>query len=424
MKIYIKKGEIYSKPIEYILYILGKNKSETFIFTDKKNNSEIIVDHEDPLSVPICIDFYKNLLINNSYSWEFYFKDKLNIQCNDGRIDHLSTAFYMVNSFQEYNASAGKFDNYGRFMFDFSYQKKFGCIEENLVQKHFDLFCKENFSFNHLSLRIKKTKVFVSHDIDTIYGSFFEDGLWALNKGRIDIILKLLMQAILLKPDWVNMDKIVKINNEYDVKSTFFWLVNKGRGIENIKNADYSVKKIKNIILKLESFGLHKSCTTDSFNDELAKFSLPTHLNRYHFLKFQIPSAWNEIEKSPIKFDASLGFGERYGFRNNYGLPFQPYNIKENRRYDFLEVPLHLMDGTFHRSMKIPKNKTAELIIQFFEKNSENCILSLLWHNTYFTNYKYNGYLDEYKKILSYFHDTGLQSVTPREILNEYYENR
>lgn len=424
MNIYIRQGEVYSKPIEYLFNLLGKNKSKEFIFCKEKSDGEIIADHEHANSIPISAEFYKNVLIKRIFDWKFHFKIQPLIQSSDGRTDHLATAFYMLNCFQEYNLTSDKSDNIGRFKYVFSYQNKFGCVEENLVQKHFDSFCRETLPLAHLATKNKKTKVFLSHDIDTIYGSFIEDGFWAIKHGRLDIILKLISEAVMLKPGWINMDKIVKIHSEYELKSTFFWLVNKGKGVDNIKNADYSAKKIKHIISKIESNGLHKSCSKDSFNEELAKLPVPTKLNRYHFLRFQVPMAWNDIEKSDIKFDASLGFAERYGFRNNYGTPFRPYNINESKPYNFIEVPLNLMDGTFHRSMKIPKKKTAELIIQFFEKNKENCILSLLWHNTYFTNYKYNGYLDEYKKILSYFYEVKLPSITPKEILDEYYENQ
>ena len=82
------------------------------------------------------------------------------------------------------------------------------------------------------------------------------------------------------------------------------------------------------------------------------------------------------------------------------------------------------MDSTFQHYMKIPVNQSASSIISFLEKHKSDAIISILWHNTFFTNYKYKGYLDEYKKIIFYLVENGIQSVTPDELLNEYlYDN-
>jgi hypothetical protein len=142
--------------------------------------------------------------------------------------------------------------------------------------------------------------------------------------------------------------------------------------------------------------------------------------NRYHYLKFNLPNGYDNIEESGLKLDASLGFAEHYGFRNGYGYPFHPYNISKNDKYSFLEVPLNIMDGTFQRYMKVPIEKTADTIIDFLETNNQNALLSILWHNTFFSNYKYKGYLKEYKKILKYLYDSKFHNINQSEIIREF----
>jgi hypothetical protein len=166
---------------------------------------------------------------------------------------------------------------------------------------------------------------------------------------------------------------------------------------------------------------LHKSCCNYSLDEEVEMLTFPTNLNRYHYLKIALPGSWNSIESSKIRLDASLGFAERYGFRNSYGLPFRPYDIVNNQVYNFVEVPLNVMDTTFLVYMKVPSNKTASSIIDFIEKNKTNSVVSILWHNNYFTKYKYKGYLEEYKKILVYITESKLKHITPEEIIKEYY---
>ncbi len=420
MKIFIKRDEVYTKPLKYILSVLSKNKSIPVTFSQTKTDAQLIFDHTDSTSIAVNSWFYETLLKKKIFRHENYFTANCYILFPETKKqDYLATAFYMINCFQEYDNH--NVDKYGRYQFSGSYQNKFNCIEKNIVQACFDSFCNEYPVFGGSLKSDKKTKVFLSHDIDSIYGSFLQDGLWAIKKGRLDVILKLVMSEILLKPNWKNIDKIVKLHSEHDLKSTFFWLATQKIDSNKVKNADYSINKLGDLLSITKSNGLHKSCMSYSFDEELDMLPFKTNLNRYHFLKFAVPTAWENIQNSKINFDASLGFAERYGFRNSYGLPFKPYNIDTGEEYSFIETPLNVMDGTLYRYMKVPKNKTAQGIIDFIEKNKTNCIISILWHNPYFTNhYKYGGYLEEYKKVLLYLNEEGIKSITPDEIINEF----
>lgn len=423
IRIFIKKDQSYSKPIEYILSVFAKNKSCLLSCETDKAAAQLIFDHTDPDSLPINTEFYDSLLFKKIFNHEAYFeKEPCLLFPDSNKQDWLGTAFYLINSFQEYNSETQNesLDKFGRFRYDKSFQNKFNCIEKNVVQECFDSFAGEHKVCAGLSKVSRQSKVFISHDVDTVNGSFLQDGLWAIKRGRLDVILKLIMNEILSNPDWKNMDKITKLHSEHDLKSTFFWLATKKVAENRIKNADYSVGKLDHLIKKSTSHGLHKSCYNYSFEEELRMLPFDTKLNRYHFLKFNLPNSWDDIQRSELQLDASLGYAERYGFRNNYGLPFRPYNISTQTSYDFVEVPLNIMDGALHRYMKIPLKKTGSSIIDFFEKNKTNSIISLLWHNTYFTSYKYSGYLEEYKKVLFYLNESGIKSITPEEIINEF----
>lgn len=423
IRVFIKDDEIYSKPLEYILRILAKNISTPITLTHTKQEAQLIFDHTDALSLPINIDLYESLFNRKVFHHEVYLKkEPLILFPGTHNSDWLGTAFYMINSFQEFNNEPNNdlLDKYGRFRYDKSYQNRFDCTEKRLVQEYFDNFCKEYLPSVELRKVQRQTKVFISHDIDTIYGSFIQDGLWAIKKGRIDIILKLIMNEIMLNPHWKNIDQIAKLNSEYDLKSTFFWLAVKKTAKNRIKNADYSISKISNLIKNNYTNGLHKSCYSTSFDEELKMLPFSAEINRYHYLKINLPASWTDIETTSLQLDASLGFAERYGFRNSYGLPFRPYNCLTRSSFKFVEVPLNIMDGTISRYMSIPLKETASHIIDFIENNLTNSVISIIWHNTYFTNYKYSGYLQEYKKVLLYLNESGIEFITPKEIINEF----
>jgi hypothetical protein len=265
----------------------------------------------------------------------------------------------------------------------------------------------------------------LSHDIDTVFGAIKEDGFNVLKKGRFDLFLKMLLNVAMGKPEWLNMDKIMKLESAYDCKSTFYWIVNKGNIDAIQKNADYDFQssQIQNHFKKVNEDGfdngLHKSLSPETFDSELQKFGSKPLGNRYHYLKFNLPDGYSQIENAGIALDASLGFSEQWGFRNSYGLPFNPYNFEKKSHYNFVEVPLNVMDRTFfsrRMNLKVVEND----IFTFFDSNKQNAVLSILWHNNFFTEYKYSGYLSLYKKILAYIKENNFGTITPLEIINKY----
>jgi hypothetical protein len=156
-----------------------------------------------------------------------------------------------------------------------------------------------------------------------------------------------------------------------------------------------------------------------TIDQELAKLDVPTTFNRYHFLNFLPSRDWEKISASQLELDASLGFAEQYGFRNSYGSSFRPFDLRKQQAHDFVEAPLTFMDATFQRYMKVETTSVAGRIIGLYEKNSQDCHLSLLWHNTLFSEYKYGGFLGEYKKVLAYLHENRIPVVSPRDLIHE-----
>ncbi|TAL62900.1 MAG: hypothetical protein EPN85_01585 [Bacteroidetes bacterium] len=423
MKICIPANFIFGNELLYIWDVLAKNKNISYEMVEDKTYADLLIDDSPGSELPIAVEFYK-ALSKNIFSHQQHFQNDCLIRTADGRIDHLATAFYMINSFQEYHVQ--QFDELERFRYADSYQCKYKNIHENLVQNCFDKVVEQCPQLSRYKKQGLPSKVFLSHDIDSIHGALMQDGLVAIKQGKFGVLFKLLANAVMSRPDWLNMDKIMKIESEYDFRSTFFWIVSKGKVNERSVNADYDIQSpaIQNSIKQIgdngSSNGLHKSISPDTLKIEIEKSGFNPVSNRYHYLKFNLPQAWDDIENAKLQLDASLGFAEMHGFRNSYGLPFQPYNFETRKSYSFIEAPLNVMDGTFQRYMKLPVKETAKSVITFFEKNEQNCLHSVLWHNTFFTDHKYAGYLGEYKKILDYLYERKFQCLTDRQIINEY----
>lgn len=420
MNVFIRPNTNYYFPIVYVLKIIEKNKHTTFELVDDPARATILWDHTLVNSEAIHSAFYENLGAN----WDFFrhehcLSNHQSIVCSSGKEDVMATVLYMINGLQELQPKPEDMDQFGRFKYTASYQFKHNSMLENVVQKKIDAFCV----LHGIKGTDTPSTFFISHDIDTIYGSLTQDGFWSLKNFKIGAMFQLFAYELSRKPHWRNIDKMIRINDEYDVKTTFFWLVNQGLGQQGVKNADYSITKEKELLHLVETSGntngLHKSAHGMSINEELEKMPLATRYNRYHFLKFSRAYDWQKISESHLEFDASFGFAEHYGFRNSYGKAFQPYDLVNQKPHDFVEAPLHFMDGTFHKYMKLPTHQIGQTVIDFYEKNKVNCDLSLLWHNTYFTNFKYRSFVDEYKKILGFIYESKITCMTPQELMDK-----
>jgi peptidoglycan/xylan/chitin deacetylase (PgdA/CDA1 family) len=420
----VPPNESYSKPIEYVLRLIGHNKNIKFQSVDNPQLAQIVIG----TNVMVAESFYENLH-QGVFSHSFHFKNDSFIRNTEGAIDYLATIFYMVNCLQEYNPTEKALDKYGRFSFTESFQFRFQNITENLVQNCIDAFCEENEALKHLANQHKPSKVLLTHDIDSLYGAWKYESRWALKQGRLGLMFKIISEVFLQNHSWFNIDKMLKIHTEYDVKSTFFWITQQGRDNEGIKNADYNIqssiiqKTLTDVQNKGFEVGLHKSSLKTSFSEELNQ--LPKgyiSANRFHFLKFNVPQGWQDLEAGKVSLDTSLGFAEAYGFRNGYGLPFQPFDWVQQRTLKTLITPLNIMDATLLYYMKIPNNQIQNHIFDFLEKNKKDALLTLLWHNAEFSEYSFKAYLEVYKNILQYLNENKLEVTSVKHILKEFDE--
>ena len=177
MNVYVKKNTSYYYPVIYVIKIIEKNRNIKFNLLDGAENAKIIWDDKKDNSEIIALEFYRNLSNNlNDINHEKLFSSSPIITNQNKEEDLIATIFYLINSLQEIEPNDEDLDNLGRFKFSASYQFRFNNVNENLVEKLMDEFCAKH------SITGKKNDsvFFISHDIDNIYGSFLEDGFWAL----------------------------------------------------------------------------------------------------------------------------------------------------------------------------------------------------------------------------------------------------
>lgn len=415
------KNALYYGPVLWVFELIKQSYGIDLI-SDPSHRITIGPDAQNS----ICVNesFYVSLLKQKVYDEAYYFDIAPLIKNENGSPDYLSTIFYLVNGFQEYNLDDEKIDKYGRLDYKHSLQNRFSILENNIVQEYIQ---KLLFQVDpHLKIPLKKSRIFLSHDIDSVYGSLKYDSIWALKTGDILSMLKVIGQTAMKNPPWFNMDKVAKLESDHDVKACYYWIVQNGRGAHGEKNGDYSIfnQKIQQQMSYVEAkgneIGLHKSSMNTSFNEEKKKLDTSVLSNRFHFLKIDNPNSFSEMESCGIQSDSSIGFPYKMGFKNSFGLPYFPFDISKNKKFDVLEVPLHIMDGMFEITNEETSEKAYHRITQFIEQNSTNSIISILWHNSEMTNFAYKWSFHCYKRILQYIISNNYDTVLPSQLVKEY----
>lgn len=207
----------FAPEFDYLLKVLSVNTKHEI----KNSVNGLLIGSSPNATIQISKNF-----ITNFTQKKFSFKDNLGpsgfVEHENGTPDYWATAFYLLSCAQEYNSTP---DALGRFKFTESYQSAFNAASQNIVQ-----ICLDKMSAQlGITPYHEQTKFFLTHDIDIVYEAILQDGFYAVKHRRIDVLLKLLFHVAIGKPDWLNMDYIMNLESEYDVKSTFFWIVKKGK---------------------------------------------------------------------------------------------------------------------------------------------------------------------------------------------------
>ena len=286
------------------------------------------------------------------------------------------------------------------------------------------------------STKIEKRNEFsatVTHDIDEVLSG------WK-HRIRTQLERKQYLKAIsfgfshLIKPfhPWKNLVELSEFNTKNGVNSTFFILTRNNK-LGEIKNADYPLSDsyVQNSLKKINEsnheLGIHGSYKThDSLAElksDISNLKFTVTGNRFHFLQFDINNTPKVLNQAGIKYDTTLGFQESIGFRNSICTPFYLYDFEEKKAFDFLEIPLNIMDCSleFENYMNLNSEDSFEEIkklIQEVKKFNGNVCIN--WHNTYFSDYLKGDWKKLYKKVIKYLESENCTFLTCCKLTNSY----
>ncbi|ABD40148.1 conserved hypothetical protein [Methanospirillum hungatei JF-1] len=255
--------------------------------------------------------------------------------------------------------------------------------------------------------------VWVTHDIDIIYGSPYTKliaGCLAIKQGDTKTAKQEILSLHTKKKPYFNFDEILSLEEKYGVKSTwFFQALNPGEPEFRYFLSD--IECVFGDILEAGGeIGLHGGFEAPYNLDKLLleKSRLEKILGqkvagyRNHFLKFQMPDTLELLAQAGFSYDSTLGYADCIGFRTGMCHPYKPVNLNTGKEINIIELPLHIMEGSmFHHYMRLNFDMGWKLVQQIIER-VQGCqgILVINWHNTSYREWSVERKLLE--KILGY----------------------
>jgi hypothetical protein len=178
----------------------------------------------------------------------------------------------------------------------------------------------------------------------------------------------------------------------YNFRSTLFAVARRGHR----RDPNYCIEQMRERLKDAAALGfpvaLHGSYSSVVEDASLAEearmlaraIGNPVRGGRQHWLRFdRHKKLFDSVKNAGLTFDSTLGFADTAGFRNGASFAFPPYDFEREAAYEFLEVPLVLMDGNLEATARTSGEnpaKIADEILQASRRWGWGGIAAL-WHN-------------------------------------------
>ena len=257
----------------------------------------------------------------------------------------------------------------------------------------------------------KPFAVCLTHDIDRVYQSITVKGISAMKnftRGRFNDSLNAIRDIRSKKIPYVNFEEIMKLEERYNACSSFYFLALDPFDRDysyRIEDLEHELGTIQDrgweVGLHVGHQGSHDLNKLMTEKKNLEKVTSGSIIGcRNHYLKFTVPSTWELLSKAGFEYDSSFGYADCAGFRNGMCYPFKPYNLRNEKIVEIIEIPQVIMDGTlFDNYMRLDTNSAWEITRKLIN-NVEQChgVITVIWHNHSFSDEKRKFY----EKILKY----------------------
>ncbi len=250
----------------------------------------------------------------------------------------------------------------------------------------------------------------LSHDVDRVYKTYqvLYYSAKAITRGDLGGFAYHLSSTLKDNPYW-NFEKIMDIEEDLGVKSTFFFL-NESIPFNPVQFSNWKLSlgryswddpRVSKMIRDLDSggweIGLHGSY--NSYRDASLLSTEKSKLEeiighevkgvRQHYLNLT-DETWIIQRNLGLLYDSTLGSTVDIGFPEGRYHPFKPF------KDEFVVVPLVIMDSCL-MSKKNPREEYRRILDVAEERSA---FVTINWHQRVFNEKEFPGYSEVYKEII------------------------
>lgn len=329
--------------------------------------------------------------------------------------DLLGLTYWMLARIEEIGSS--EFDLHGRFSATSSHAFKHDYLERPIIDEWLLLLGQVvRKIWPGVELKSHQFSVQVSHDVDRPSRYAFGSLGSMLRAMAIDVVKHREIGKALRGP-WIRrgsrvrlhsddplntFDWIMSVSERNDLRSAFYFIC--GRTDPRL-DANYEIedKPIRQLIRDIYSrgheIGLHPSydsfLSKDIIREEaerlrrvLAEEGYHEGLQggRMHYLRWRHPVTLRAWDSAGLKYDSTLGYADRPGFRCGTCFEYPAFDAEENRRLSLRIRPLIAMECTVIASPYLGLGVGSAALEKFLQlKNTCRRVsghFTLLWHNS------------------------------------------
>lgn len=395
-------------------------------------------------------------IINLLAEDELYINDDKEKNVIHTNIDMISDIFFMLTRYEEIvNKGIYEGERFKRFPADASLFFKEGILNRPIVNEHIELIWTwiDGMKLNYNRVNLWGEDEFalcLSHDVDffTKYTSIKSIirslGKTILKDKSVKRTTSVIKNYIESKRDYekdpfYTFKYIIDLEKKYGFTSSFYFMSGGTSEVDNF----YDINDQR--VLKLIKYMNDNKCEVGyhgSFNSYLdyeqmkkEKANLDRNLQckfygcRQHYLRFRAPETWKIQKQVGLKYDTSVGFADKAGFRCGTCIPFKPYDIFEDKIIDIWEIPLIVMEGTLFNdfySGLTPEEGFNYVVNLINEVKRYGGVFTLLWHNSFLNKYdsKFDNWIPMYNNLMHYLGNSNCKSYTGAELVKHLEERR
>ncbi|MGC8740312.1 MAG: polysaccharide deacetylase family protein [Candidatus Sumerlaeaceae bacterium] len=356
--------------------------------------------------------------------------------------DLVAAAFWFLSRYEEYVTATAEAHN--RFLAAFSVAPP-EMYDQPVVNRWFEQLERviEDLSRHRNSAYFcKKPRVVLTHDVDLLrkYRGLMgvRRTISAMMRGDAreatsEIRMASLVLAGLRRDPYDSFDDIFSVKERLSAPSSFYLM----GGGEAPLDGDYSLddQMVRELIMRIlshgDEIGLHPSYETfqslkqmQAETQALEKAVGHSVIGaRQHYLRFSVPDTWYIQGQCGLRYDTSVGFADRAGFRCGWSGCLRPFDVEKRMELPIIELPLVAMDITLAVYEKLPAEKAIERFARLLDASeTRGGAFVLLWHNTLHDHRAFPGYWDTMEYFL--FASAGTAEFVTAARLCEEFELR